>query len=657
MASLLAGAGLGWVTRPDGAVVGDTGPEGPRPPAEVGTGLARTQSSEPDPTAGALAAQTRFCQRLKGAGVDRMAEFLDEAAREPDAIRQRALQEIIIDHMVSIDPMAAWEVLDKSDLKSWRPQFLGAWARTDAEAAVAWVDAQGGEAKSLMASLIDGLLPDDVITLAAIWPRVAADAVDDAPVAGLFRGLASTDPARARALLGGMPAGASRNMGASAFAEGWARGDVEAAYAWAKALGDPAERESALRGVFRAWAEKDPQAVAGRLDELTTQEYRDTNGQPLARGEHPARAIVRAWAEQDPLAAAAWLRQRPGDGIELFRELFASEILPLRDTWSVAEVSAMMRQPGEKEVTDRVGDLFQSRSTGNFGERSFSIWGPYGGYGSPLGNGHLIGGPPPVRFDDPATAFSELTQQPPDATRQHLLQEVARQWAERDPDAARARLRETDDPLLKLGLMNALYSMAQNSLDLDLAAEVAAAHPDGAESGRHRFGSIYEDLIAREPERARALLENEMDDSQRGWLVQQLAKDQASYDPMGAVAWALQQPTAELRQGATAKVMRAWAATDAYAASEWLAAQPAGPERDPAVNALVGTLAESSPDEALAWAGALSDPAWREQETAIVLSRLIQRDPERARPLLESAALSDQQRQKLILQLEERLRP
>jgi hypothetical protein len=71
---------------------------------------------------------------------------------------------------------------------------------------------------------------------------------------------------------------------------------------------------------------------------------------------------------------------------------------------------------------------------------------------------------------------------------------------------------------------------------------------------------------------------------------------------------------------------------------------------------LVGVLSESSPDEALAWAGALSDAAAREQEIGTVLTRLIWRDPDRARGLLESASVSDAQRQQLTQMLERRQR-
>lgn len=650
-ASLVAGGLAGYVTRPVVTTGNLPGSSDTMRKPEAASAEARQATGATND--GVVSAEMRWCQQLSEAGIDRVEEFLKAAALDPDPLRQRAMQEVVVEHMTRMDPLGTWAVLEKMKLESLRPLFLGAWARADAAAAVDWVETQGAETQNLMKNLVDGLLPDDLAALATIWPRLAPGSVTDAAAAGLFRRLAATDPGTARALLAGMPAGTSRNVGTSAFAEGWAREQTEAAYAWAKDLEDPAERESALRGVLRAWAEKDPQTVAARMDELAKDELRDKNGQPLAQGESPVRAVVRAWAAQDPLAAAAWLRQRPSEGRDEFRELFSKEILPLRADWSVAEISEMMRRPGEKDVSDMADKLFQGASSTGYGDRSFSVSGPWG-MDSPLGSEHFLGGPPPVRFEDPGAAYTELTHQPPDATRQHLLQEVARQWAEKDPQAASERLQQTKDPLLSLSLTNALASLAKNTLNLELVQDIAAAHPEAALRSFVGVNDVYEELVRREPERAQALLETDLSDFQRSQLVQRLVSDRASYDPEGAVAWAQQQPNDDLRNSALTNAVRTWAGADAYAASEWLAAQPPGTARDPAVRALVDVLSESSPDEALAWAAAISDAEARDQEAGNVIRRMIWRDPERARELLESAAVSDRLRQDLTKRLERR---
>jgi hypothetical protein len=316
----------------------------------------------------------------------------------------------------------------------------------------------------------------------------------------------------------------------------------------------------------------------------------------------------------------------------------------------------MMRKPGEMDVSDMADKLFQGASGTGYGDRSFSVSGPWG-MNSPLGSDHLLGGPPPVRFEDPGAAYAELTRQPPDATRQHLLQEAARQWVEKDPQAARAQLQQTKDPLLSLSLINALASLAKNTLDLELVQDIADMHPDAAMRSYFGLDDAYEELVRREPERARALLETDLSDFQRARLVEKLVSDQAMYDPVGAATWALQQPNEDLRNSALSSAVRAWADADAYAASEWLAAQPPGAGRDPAVKALVGVLSDSSPDEALAWAGAMSDTAARDEEMGHVIRRMIWRDPERGRELLEAAAVSDRLRQDLTKMLERQERP
>lgn len=604
---------------------------------------------------GALAVYQRFCERLRGANLQQMYGLLVESEREMDGYRRQALQELIAEQMARTDPVRAWDLLVAATGGLYTGELLSAWARIDPAAAMAW--AEGREnADNFLGALIDGLGPDDVEAFAAILPRLKPDQLREDRLESVFRRLGAEDCERARSLLGKMPTGRARNAAASSMAEGWARGDAKASYAWAKDLADPAERESALRGVFRAWAETDPQGVAARLDELAKDEPQDDKGHPLACGESPVRAIVRAWAAQDPHAAAAWLQERPGDGRALFNHIFSSEILPLRENWSAAEITEMARRPGEKVITDRKDQQYNIAMGWNDGQSSYHIIGEFGGPASLLGFSRTPD-ESAVRFEDPAKAVDELTRLPPDATRQHILQEVANQWATHDPAAAREKLRTTDDDLLKLSLINALSIAARHTLDLDLAREVAAALPPNSSHGNSALEMIYEEMARREPESAFALLAGDLDPAGKAALAAKLAANQATYDPAGALAWAAQQPDEALQSAATRSAVSRWAEADAYAVSEWLAAQPAGTHREVAVVALVESLSDSAPEDALAWAASLTDRQKREDLQTSVVTRFAQEDPSRARRLLESARFSEQRRQSLLDQIENISRP
>ena len=55
------------------------------------------------------------------------------------------------------------------------------------------------------------------------------------------------------------------------------------------------------------------------------------------------------------------------------------------------------------------------------------------------------------------------------------------------------------------------------------------------------------------------------------------------------------------------KIVTPWALVDAPGASEWLAAQPPGPEMDPSIVSLIGMLPPNEGPAIVAWANRLND--------------------------------------------------
>jgi len=602
----------------------------------------------------ALAEQRRFCEQLRTADLPQMLVLLEEAQTFSDAFRRRSARALVMEQMAQTDPTGAWALMEKWQQGSYKNQFLQAWAQVDAGGALTWAEGLGKDGVGFAREIVAGLVPDNMAAFLKILPRLKPDQIGTEQVGTAFRLLAADDPAAAVRLLEALGGGEKQNRGIYATGEGWARRDPKAAYTWARELSNPAQRESALRGVFRAWAETDPQGTAARLDELT----KDPAITKAAAGKSPIKAIVRAWAAQDPKAAAAWLRTRAeeagaenGNDIS-FRDLLQSEILSTKDEWNATEVADLIRKPGEKLVTEG-GDqnsLFNSRNwIGSDDDDNIKATiGPFGVGNSPLSsNGDPSQSTGTVRIANPAQAFDDLAKQLGDTSRQNVLHEVASQWVEQDPRAAMAKLQETTDSWLKLGLINALSNRARLTHDPLLAGEIAKAYPETSWQGKEIVSEVYASLAKRDPARAETMLEGDLDTGVKTSIASSLATRQATYDPVGAVTWASQQTDEKVQTGAMTAAVISWAGADAYAASEWLATQPAGPLREAAVLGLVQSLQQNSPADALQWAGTLTDPKQREDRQFIIVGDLLAQDPPKAKEMLARIQFSESYRKVL----------
>lgn len=155
--------------------------------------------------------------------------------------------------------------------------------------------------------------------------------------AGIIRGLAASDPARATDLLASMPRGDERGDALEEMVPHVLQGGPNAAQMWVSNIGDEVLRNSLMMemaepmadkdpkstaewllanpgeasnrrsdDVFERWAEKDPQAALASFATLPAGEFRS----------NALEGIVGTLAEQDPKAAAAMLDRYPNDVTE-----------------------------------------------------------------------------------------------------------------------------------------------------------------------------------------------------------------------------------------------------------------------------------------------------------------------------------------------------
>jgi hypothetical protein len=119
-------------------------------------------------------------------------------------------------------------------------------------------------------------------------------------------------------------------------------------------------------------------------------------------------------------------------------------------------------------------------------------------------------------------------------------------------------------------------------------------------------------------------------------------------DPVRAVEWAVAQDDPATRTASVMGAMEGWAKHDAWSASQWLAAQPRGPDRDAAAHQLARSLRDQEPDSAWTWTGDIGEPAIRLEARAAVLRKWRDSDAEAARSAVDSLQnLTEPERQKL----------
>ncbi len=642
------GGVLALVTRPSGDVMLSNGATRailrPAPAVEIpDQRAAKTEEKALFPDS-PLADQRRFCEQLQGASMKQMTALLCEAQTFADAFRRDAARDLVLEQMARTHPITAQNFMEQWENGDYQGNFLYAWARVDAEGALAWAERMGQDSSAR--TITGSLVPDDLGTYFKIFPQLEPEHINGAKLAEAFGFLAAEDNLRALKLFEGIAPESRRNEVASSLAEGWARRDAAGAYAWARTIADPAQRESALRGVFRAWAETDPQGVAAKLDELSKDYLEEV------RGESPVPAVVRAWAAQDPKAAAAWWQRQSRSGAAVnFKERFATEILRSRDEWAATEVAEMLREPDDKLMTDSNKSPYglSMMSSGDdvspdyatyyvklaYSDGDFS---PLGVEANPGRINHFI------RLIDPAGAFDELSKQPNDRSRLHVLEEVAFQWTAQDLEAVLVKLQQTKDEWLKVGLVHALANKARQNMDIALAEAVVKVLPEGV--GSDWIPNLFRSMAQRDPARAKSLLD-QMDPGIQLEVAPTLAAQQAYYDPSGAMAWAAQLTDEKLRTAATNAAFSRWVGADSGAASAWLTAQPAGPLREVAVMAMVDALQENSPEDAIRWAGSLADPQQREVKQVDVVVKTLGRDPKKAKELAANLQVSHQRKNQL----------
>ena len=248
---------------------------------------------------------------------------------------------------------------------------LGGWAATDADAAIAWVDENQPEGReSIMAK------------------------------AGILRGLATSDPARATEYLQSLPEN-TEGLGqlVDTVANEQMKQGIDVATTWAVNLSTETLREEAFEQLGDEYARQDPVKAASWIEAHAGNAYT----------EEAVEEIADEWAEIDPAAAVDWAGRLP----------------------EATQATAMESAFQEWEESDAEGASAYLQNMESSPTKDAAI----AGFVSDLGK------------DEPAMAIEWAQTIENEETRTEALTDVARDWYRADSEAASAWIETSGLPV------------------------------------------------------------------------------------------------------------------------------------------------------------------------------------------------------------------
>lgn len=171
---------------------------------------------------------------------------------------------------------------------------------------------------------------------------------------------------------------------------------VSAALSLVSNLPDGSDKQDAFGELIGEWAEYDPAAAAQHLNLLGADASSDAR-----------RELVRSWAEYDPVGAAAWLSNLPPDTEETGQ--LVSELVGRWTQYDLDASAAWLNQIPPTPEIDRAVAIYTFRSA----------------------------------QEDPATAMSWAESVTRDDMRIRLMERVASEWKQQDPEAFQSYINQS----------------------------------------------------------------------------------------------------------------------------------------------------------------------------------------------------------------------
>lgn len=351
---------------------------------------------------------------------------------------------------------------------------------------------------------------------------------------------------------------------------------------------------------FTRWAQTDPEAAARGADRIRSHQLK----------HHLAREICRIWARLDPKAALDFLESsEPG-----FARRFGPEVVfsVLAETDPQAALSSASEWKNASERSSLTSAVLQAWAATRPQEAlTFARAAP-----DPRQRAELLQG-----------ALSAL---PKDQA-----------WKEA---VAFVDIESPDDRILLKNILNGW------SMKIEAPAAAVLALPAGA-ARDELLADVAMGAVLSDHKRAEALLDTMPDAATREtWLAALAHSHLRNGDnprPLDSLRLAAELPAGDAQAAVFREAGSRWSEHDAPTASQWLAAQSAGPLRDAFLGEFVRGTFDTEPEAALTWAVEISDEGKRGRRLAELFPRWQQRDSAAASAWLSRQNLSDADRTSL----------
>ncbi len=544
--------------------------------------------------------------KLHGTDAAAMPSLYEDIAAVKDTFHRRALRSALLAEWAAVDPQGAFHHLLAKHQNDQARQMMREWLALEPSAAAAHLAANMNGAESLARELLKDLAALAPEHFAGIARQLAPPPSQwDRTVAEAFTVFAAKNPDAARAAAESLT-GANLVQALSGVARGWAEKDGRAAFAWARTLTEGPERDGALRGSLIGWAKTDPVAALNNIEAAPPGKVE------MMFASDTAAQVLRAASDRDFDATLAWLAENGGKfGRESWMGL--TEALQKRLAGDPAALLGfVVSQPpalrhGLYEALDSV------MLNEGYAQRD-AVW-------------------------------SWLTAQPAGETAERLRSMMLRTAAWKDPELAMEWMQAMpDSPETERLIEHNLASLVNNGASLERIEGLLAKAPEKLRPG------LLATAFTTEGDWRQSDLEpwmqrmTELPAEQRPQAAGSLARRMAATDPQAAAQWAVSLTNADERRSAVSSLTARWADADSYEASEWVAGLPAGAERDIAARALAGSIARDDPESAWTWAANISDNGMRLDSLQTAFAQMKERDPQRARQLLNAPHLSASER-------------
>jgi hypothetical protein len=398
------------------------------------------------------------------------------------------------------------------------------------------------------------------------------------------------DPAAARAFVATLPS-QQRDSAIRGCAESMAAADPATALEF---IARAATGNSyPLRGAFRALAERNPQWLLERVESL-----------PAALRRTACEAVAGELGRKDFDSAVAWARQQPN------QEYLLETLLRATKNQSAALTVIASLPPGlQASVLNSCASDLSNRDPDKMVELLKDTPGLSREAGERLMNSAIYR----LADQDPAGLVKRLESAFADRM-EWWARECARQWAGKDPAAAKAWVATLADEQIRREALEAIASreatLAVGStrdpverliakaraseyiesgalLALTAAERAALLLASGDNSDRrHLWSNIVNEMTHHFPGEYGAWLRSQPEGSDAQRQVPNFAREWAGEEPAAAAAWVRGLPEGESKDKAAGAVAGQWAALDPAAARQWVESLPAGSEREHAANAI-----------------------------------------------------------------------